>query len=216
MGNIKVIGEASGMLVMDKVVYQFDFYAESIKLNIALQQVKSQIKAFINEVKQIGLEASSFHMDQDKIDKTYHEDKYTVIRKIKLYTKYDSKLSQYFLEIIEKKRLDIKFEAYYSASHINEFYLDLRQKAIENAKEKADAMASILKQKVIGIESIKDEDYYDYDDENDWKESIHTKPKMICGLREESSDFDFSNPQAKKTFKLLVTWMVEKKMESIV
>ena len=209
MGKIKVIGEASGMLVMDMAIYQFEFYAESIKLNIALQQIKAQIKTFISEVKQLGLEASSFHMDEDNIDKTYREDKYAVTRKIELYAKYDGKLSQYFLDIIENKLINMKFQTYYYASNLQAFYLDLRQKAIENAKEKADVMASVLHQKVIGIESIKDEDYYERNDESDCEESIHTKPKMICGLCEESSDFDFSNPQAKKTFKLLVTWIIE-------
>ena len=205
MGKIKIVGEAVRKIKCNAMRVELTFFQEQDELNNAIKKMMEEVEIFIKVLNKKGIETNQLHLSEDDIN--YDEDEnelFMVTRSIVLYFSFDMSLCDFILNVIEKKQLNVRMDIQYYHTDEKKMKQELMKEALLDAKEKAELLAQTLNQRIIGVESMVDDGYYDYDDD----ESFITRP--ILGYDEIMKEPSLmSAPIKALRQRIQVVWLIE-------
>ena len=207
MGKLKIEGTAKKECEYDLMEITVRFQVHENSSSKAISKMITQCEECLSILNQQGIDLNKIRIGEDKVEQRYFEDGLyvTATREIILRLPFDIKTSNYFMELIQKKEYDVDLETIPLLSNEDEIYNNLLKLAIKDSKCKASFVADAMKQKIIGIDSVKIEDRYS----NSKMEWIMEQERGIVF----SDDFQYSNqlnaPTTTKSASVQVVWIIE-------
>lgn len=172
MGKLRVKGTALKYVDADKVDYTIEFVVKRKQQNDAIEILTKQVELFLSKLKEIGIEPKDISLTKDSIsnsDWTNKDSGIQATRTLTITTPFDVRINNYILKLIKDNSLDARISVDYSLYNYSKIAKELLSEATNNAKIKADAIASSQGMKVVGIETLADDNYtdkyHDHDDE---------------------------------------------------
>ncbi len=176
MGKLRVKGTALKYVDADKVDYTIEFVIKRKQQNDAIEILTKQVDLFLSKLKEIGIEPKDISLTKDSISNSDWANKDSGIqatRTLTITTPFDARINNYILKLIKDNCLDARISVDYSLYNYSKIAKELLSEATNNAKMKADAIASSQGMKVVGIETLADDNYSDkYHDRDDERADI--------------------------------------------
>lgn len=180
MGKLRVKGTALKYVDADKVDYTIEFVVKRKQQNDAIEILTKQAELFLSKLKEIGIEPKDISLTKDSItnsDWTNKDSGIQATRTLTITTPFDARINNYILKLIKDNCFDARISVDYSLYNYSKIAKELLSEATNNAKMKADAIASAQEMKVVGIETLADDNYTDKYYDEDERDYINVK----CG-----------------------------------
>lgn len=180
MGKLRVKGTALKYVDADKVDYTIEFVVKRKQQNDAIEILTKQAELFLSKLKEIGIEPKDISLTKDSIsnsDWTNKDSGIQATRTLTITTPFDARINNYILKLIKNNCFDARISVDYSLYNYSKIAKELLSEATNNAKMKADAIASAQGMKVVGIETLADDNYTDKYYDEDERDYINVK----CG-----------------------------------
>lgn len=161
MGTIKVKGYVEKEVAADLAEYVISFRGRDIKTSVSVNDARRQSEIFLKEMKDAGFDISQMHLDDDNIDDYRYDDRSTksTNRKKSFKVKFDPKISNLILSIIERNNLNVSIQTRFDISDKKSLHEELLKEAVKESKNRAELIASVNGQTVKYIDSVEDDIY---------------------------------------------------------
>ena len=160
MGKITMTGEARAEVIADTMNISIRIKAKEKTTTRAISEVRAQTEHLLKLFADMGLEIEHIKVkDEDVSDSrdVYTHEEYVEAKKaIELEYGADIKLANAIIGVVQKCNYDINIRVNYSVKNLEKIHSELLKKAVLNSKEKAEAIAETLGEKILGIKEISD------------------------------------------------------------
>lgn len=205
MGKIKVNGSAKKEFKADIMRVDISISTAGETSASAINKGKKETEKVLQFLVDLGFELSKVSMEKDRVSNPsrYDDDKYYHFEKEISFT---SSANLAVLESISdgfiKNEINATYDETFYLSNIESAKKSVLQDALLDSKKKAEIIAETLEQKVVGIESVKCDEY----EEEDLEEKVHYLREMPAG----SSLATMLSPDTISVDKSIdVTWNIE-------
>ena len=167
MGKLVVTGTARGEHAYDLLDVNVKFFGRGGTSAKALENLLEQCERFLTIITKMGVEKENIRMKEDEVTE-YHsyrddcDDEFQAERTIVVRIPYEMDLVNVFLEIIAKEDLSAELLQNPIISDEESICKSLTQKALQDAKQKAELYTEGLGQKIVGIDSVKTGNIHKY------------------------------------------------------
>jgi len=213
MGKITIIGHAEKKVNYDIAVLDLSFFSTDKNASKAMQEVKRQTEDFLKHLKDKNVDISQINFDKDSISSSYrNENEMTATREILMRIPYNMDFINYISKLIRDNNYDVRYDMDFELSDENSIHKELLKEAMANAREKADAIAESMGQKVVALKSAsagqsRFMDQFlgclDFCDEEECFE----------GEEDNSLSGELQAPLSKESESIETTWILEDKVE---
>lgn len=166
MGKITIEGRAEREVLYNAVELTICFYKRAKTSAEALSSVEAQTEKFLSILVDEGVQLKDIHIGDNNIQQTYRdEDNNVQVKKeINIRMLFNMAFINHITNIIRQQDFEIIFDCDYQLTNMHELQIELLKEAIADSKEKAEFIASVMNQKIIGIDNVEhihaDDIYY--------------------------------------------------------
>lgn len=156
MSKLIVTGKAAKEYTYDQVRLTVCFQVRGKSSSETMGKALKQCEQFLGILKDRGVNLKNVHQSEDTIDQNYRDGKLEVIatREVSIRLPYDLPSVNTLLSTIAEQPFNVDVDTEYEFSNLAEIRNELIKLAIQDSKEKADFIADLTGQKIIGIDSI--------------------------------------------------------------
>ena len=170
MGTLKVVGKARKEFTCDIMYIKLSFKVWGDDTAQAIETSMSQCDLFLDLLEKQGIDINLIHMSNADISQDMYDDKLEISaeREIELRMPFDMNVINRLSEIIKENQLKVDMDISFKLTNILEVHEQLLKEAVLDSKKKAEMLASVMGQKVVGIKTLNaGERYTDYDSEEE-------------------------------------------------
>ena len=157
MGKITVHGYSEIEVDYDLVELTIKFQAREKTASRAAEEVMKQCDAFLKALESKGVKLDEIHMKEDSIGRTYRDrenDSVTADREIEFTMPFNMKFLNSIMTLIRNFSGDIEYHTDFKLKDTEKIQEELLQKAVLDAKKKAESIAAALGQRVLDLKSV--------------------------------------------------------------
>lgn len=161
MGKIAITGTAEREVRCDGVEMAIEFKNRAKTTAAAMKASLQQGEEFLKSIAALGMKMEDIWMDKDFVEQRYNDgDPYVCVsRKMKFRFGFDMKLINEIMDMTRIKNWDLEIENRYFVTDIEKIRKELVQAAVQDSKQKAEYMAGLVGQKIVGIEEVNPKKY---------------------------------------------------------
>ena len=204
MGKLSITGTAEREVSYDAVELRITFNGRAKKTADAVAIIMEECEQLLKIIIDAGVSMKDIHIGENSVDRRYGDNGVTVSanREITLRLKFDMPFINSLMDTIRDQDFSVDMDCSYSYSNKQNLHAVLLREAVENSKKKAELIAEIMGQKVIGIESVNHDSFYDEPFLYEMKECV----AMSCAYA--LSD-QLESPLTKESESIDVVWLIE-------
>lgn len=156
MGKITIEGKAEREVLYNTVELTICFYKKAKTTAKALSSVEAQIEKFLNILVDEGVQLKDIHIGDNNIQQLYRDEdnNIQVKKEINIRMLFNMAFINHITNIIRQQDFEIMFDCDYQLTNMHELKTELLKEAIADSKEKAEFIASVMNQKIIGIDNV--------------------------------------------------------------
>lgn len=153
MGEIEVKGFAERKVPYDVISLYITFCDKSMDAANASQKVLLECEKFLDILEKDGININNIKIVEDSVNRNGFSDEiqYDAIRKIKMEFGFDMEIVNHIRQILMIEKMHIEIYTEYEVSNLSEIHKELMKMAMIDSKNKAETLAEVLGQRVVGI-----------------------------------------------------------------
>ena len=204
MGKLSITGTAEREVRYDAVELRITFNGRAKKTADAVAIIMRECEHLLKIITDAGVSMKDVHIGENSVDRRYGDNGVTVSanREITLRMKFDMPFINALMDTIRNQDFSVDMDCSYHYSNKQELHTELLKEAVENSKKKAELIAEIMGQKVIGIDSA------DHDSYRDAPFLYEMKACFAKGCDYALSD-QLESPLTKESESIDVVWLIE-------
>ena len=154
--RLTIEGKATKEYAYDLMEISLIFYAREATAAQAVKKVMEQSEKFLGKLDEVGIHPESLQIGDDSISRDSYSGKEVVRaeRELKLKTPFNMDFANYIRYLVGEMRVDVNLQVQYSFLDAEQIHKELVQLALEDSKTKAQCVAQMMEQKVVGIDSV--------------------------------------------------------------
>lgn len=156
MGKLTIEGRASKEYAYDRMEISVTFWATEGATATALKRVTEQSEEFLGILDKAGIPPEEVRIGDDSTEKRTYDSRFQVEaeRELTLCVPFNMDTLNFVRDTVQKNALDAKIDTNYKFSDPDALHAELIRLALEDSKEKANAIAETMGQKVVGIKTM--------------------------------------------------------------
>lgn len=156
MGIIEVNGTAKRDVDYDVAVIGIEFTAREKNAFDASTKAMKNCESFLAAVEKLGLSASSFSLNEDKIEEDYYEENnhFLATRGLLVKLPFDMEMINNIRALLDENKSNSRFNLDYEIANVEEITNDLLKEALLDSKKKAESLAAAIGQTIKGIDTV--------------------------------------------------------------
>ena len=205
MGKLAITGKAEREVAYDAVELSISFCVYADTSSEALDKIMTQCEDLLEAIAAFGVDPKEIRVDENSLDKRYNDGDayYIATRELKIIMPFNMPFVNALTEMIQKKNYDVEYSCDYHLTNKTALHEDLLKEALSDSKKKAEFIAEIMGQKIIGIDSVE----HDSRRESDWLCCEKTYVVAAAGSRPRSDLLE--SPLTTETESIDVVWLIE-------
>lgn len=155
-GKIFVKGVAEAVVDCDRMDIVLSFVASEMTAPKAIGSALKQSEDFLSTIKNAGINLKNIVLDDDEIQKSgYNDDKeIRVSRTLKIDMGINIGFINFIMQQVQSKHWDVRMRIHYYLSNETEISESLQEKAVENARRRAERIAAVVGKEVVELDHI--------------------------------------------------------------
>ena len=204
MGKLSITGTAEREVSYDAVELRITFNGRAKKTADAVAIIMRECEQLLKIITDAGVSMKDIHIGENSVDRRYSDSGVTVSanREITLRLKFDMPFINGLMDTIRNQDFSVDMDCNYRYSNKQDLHTALLKEAVEDSKKKAELIAGIMGQKVIGIDSV-NHDSFRYDPFVD-----EMKACVAMGCDYALSD-QLESPLTRESESIDVVWLIE-------
>lgn len=156
MGKLTIEGRASKEYAYDRMEISVTFWATEGATATALKRVTEQSEEFLGILDKAGIPPETVRIGADSVEKCSFDSKLQVEaeRELTLCVPFNMDTLNFVRDTVQKNALDARIDTEYKFSDPDAIHAELIRLALEDSKEKANAIAETMGQKVVGVKTL--------------------------------------------------------------
>lgn len=156
MGKLTIEGRASKEYAYDRMEISVTFWATEGATATALKRVTEQSEEFLGILDKAGIPPETVRIGEDSTEKRTCDSKFQVEakRELTLCVPFSMDTLNFVRDTVQKNALDARIDTEYKFTDPDAIHAELIRLALEDSKEKANAIAETMGQKVVGIKTM--------------------------------------------------------------
>ncbi len=205
MGKLSITGKAEREVSYNAVEMRVTFYIYAKSTAEALRILMDQSEKFLALVTAAGVDMKDIHIGENSVEQRCSDDALTVhaSREMKIRLRFDMAFVNGLMEMIREQDFAVALDCDYHLTDRAELHMELMKEALADSKKKAEVVAEIMGQKIIGIDSVA----YDRHSNMEWM-CCEQKRGIICpGAAPLSNQLEA--PLTTESETISVVWLIE-------
>ena len=165
MGKITIEGKAEREVLCNAVELTICFSKKAQSAAKALSSIETQIEKFLDIIVKEGVQIKNIHIGDNNIHQLYRDEEngVQVKKELNIRMLFDMAFVNHLTDIIRQQNFDVIFDCDYQLTNMREIQIELLKEAIDDSKAKAELIANVMNQKIIGIDNVKHGNSDDFD-----------------------------------------------------
>lgn len=205
MGKLSITGKAEREVSYNAIEMSVTFYIHAKTTAEALQIVMEQSEKFLELVTAAGIDMKDIHIGDNSVDQRYSDDelKAHASREMKIRLHFDMAFVNGLMDMIREQDFAVDLDCDYHLTNRAELHMELMKEALADSKKKAEVIAEIMGQKIIGIDSV------EHDRHNDMEWMCCEQERGI--IREGAAPLSnqLEAPITTESETISVVWLIE-------
>lgn len=205
MGKLSITGKAEREVSYNAIEMSVTFYIHAKTTAEALQIVMEQSEKFLELVTAAGIDMKDIHIGDNSVDQRYSDDELKVhaSREMKIRLHFDMAFVNGLMDMIREQDFAVDLDCDYHLTNRAELHMELMKEALADSKKKAEVIAEIMGQKIIGIDSV------EHDRHNDMEWMCCEQERGI--IREGAAPLSnqLEAPITTESETISVVWLIE-------
>lgn len=153
MGEIEVKGYAEKKVSYDIIEIIIAFCNKSADVSRASENVLHECEKFLEIIEKDGVNINEIKIVEDSVDRNSYGEEitYDATRKIKIDIDFNMPMVNHIRQILLDEKMNAEFTSKYKLSNTAEIHEELMRMAMVDSKAKAETLAEVLNQRVVGI-----------------------------------------------------------------
>ena len=205
MGKLSITGKAEREVSYNAVELSVTFYLHAKTTAEALQIVMEQSEKFLELVTAAGVDMKDIHIGDNSVDQRYSDDELKVhaSREMKIRLRFDMAFVNALMDMIKELDFAVDLDCDYHLTNRAELHMELMKEAIADSKKKAEIIAEIMGQKIIGIDSVE----HDRHSDMEWMCCEQERDVIYAGAAPLSNQLEA--PITNESETISVVWLIE-------
>lgn len=205
MGKLSITGNAEREVSYNAIEMSVTFYIHAKTTAEALQIIMNQSEKFLELITAAGVDMKDIHIGDNSVDQRYNDDELNVhaSREMKIRLGFDMAFVNGLMAMIREQDFAVDLDCDYHLTNRAELHMELMKEALADSKKKAEVIAEIMGQKIIGIDSVEHDRYSDME-----YMCIKQKRGIICAGAAPLSD-QLEAPLTTENETISVVWLIE-------
>ena len=205
MGKLSITGKAEREVSYDAVELRVTFYVHAKSTSKALQTIMNQSEKFLELITVAGVDMKNIHIGDNSVDQRYDDGVLNVFatREMKIRLPFDMVFVNSLMTMVREQDFAVDFTCDYYLTNRADLHMKLMKEALADSKKKAEVIAEIAGQKIIGIDSIKHDEYSDML----WIACEKEKSMILPGSTSLSDQLEA--PLTTESETINVVWLIE-------
>lgn len=206
MGKLSIVGKAEREVSYNAVELSLTFYVRRKTTAEALGAFMEQSEKFLELITAAGVDIKEIHVGDNSVDQRRYDDKTEVCvsREMKIRLRFDMPFVNGLMEMIRKQNFDVDLDCDYHLTNRQELHTELLKEALADSKKKAEFIAEIMGQKIVGIDSVE----HSRNSDADWMCCEQERGLIFPGSAMPLSD-QVEAPLTTETESIDVVWLIE-------
>lgn len=205
MGKLSITGKAEREVSYNAVEMSVTFYIHAKTTAEALQIVMEQSEKFLELVTAAGVDMKDIHIGDNSVDQRYSDDELKVhaSREMKIRLRFDIAFVNGLMDMIREQDFAVDLDCDYHLTNRAELHMELMKEALADSKKKAEVIAEIMGQKIIGIDSVE----HDRHSDMEWMCCEQERGIICAGAAPLSNQLEA--PITTESETISVVWLIE-------
>lgn len=205
MGKLTITGKAEREVSYNAIEMSVTFYIHAKTTAEALQIVMEQSEKFLELVTAAGIDMKDIHIGDNSVDQRYSDDELKVhaSREMKIRLHFDMAFVNGLMGMIREQDFAVDLDCDYHLTNRAELHMELMKEALADSKKKAEVIAEIMGQKIIGIDSV------EHDRHNDMEWICCEQERGIIREGAASLSNQLEAPITTESETISVVWLIE-------
>lgn len=207
MGKLSIVGKAEREFSYNAVEITVKFYVREKTTAEAVNKMMEQNEKLLEAITEAGVNMKDIHVGDNAIEQYYSQDKMYVkaTREMKIRLQFDMHFINSLMSMISEQDLSVDLDCKYQLTNREEIHMELMKEAVADSKKKAEVIAEVTGQKIVGIDSIDKERFYCVGFEYDEKDDIfYDSMAIFSGLSNK-----LQSPITTESESISVVWLIE-------
>ena len=166
-----------------------------------------QNEKFLELITEAGVNMKDIHIGNNSIEQDYDDDEMyvEVTRGMKIRLHFDMPFVNSLMSMISEQDFSVDLDCKYQLTNRQEIHMELMKEALADSRSKAEIIAGVTGQKIVGIDSIQ-HDRYSYMDWmcNDRENLFYDSMAIFSGLSNQ-----LQSPLTMESESISVVWQIE-------
>ena len=204
MGKLSITGTAEREVSYDTVELRITFNGRAKKTADAVAIIMEECEQLLKIIIDAGVSMKDIHIGENSVDRRYGDNGVTVSanREITLRLKFDMPFINSLMDTIRDQDFSVDMDCSYRYSNNQNLHDVLLREAVEDSKKKAEFIAEIMGQKVIGIESVNHDSFYD-------EPFLYEMKACVAMSCDYSLSDQLESPLTRESESIDVVWLIE-------
>lgn len=205
MGKLSIVGKAEREVSYNAIELSITFYIYEKTTAAAIHAVMEQSERFLSLVTAAGVDMKDIHIGENSVGQRYSGDEQTVSasREIKIRLRFDMAFVNGLMEMIQTQDFKAALDCDYHLTNREELHMELMKEALSDSRKKAEMIAEIMGQRIVGIDSVE----HDRNSDMEWV-CCERERGMICpGAAPLSNQLEA--PLTTESETISVVWLIE-------
>ncbi len=205
MGKLSIVGKAEREVSYNAVELSVTFYVRAKTTAEALCIVMEQSEKFLELITAAGVDLKAIHIGDNSVSQCYDDElNVCASRKMTIRLPFDMEFINGLMDIIREQDFSVTFDCDYHITNKQELHFELLKEALADSKNKAEAIANIMGQKIIGIDSVEHSNHSDID----WM--CCESQRFVLGERHSTQLSNLIDaPLTTESETISVVWLIE-------
>ena len=220
MGKLVTKGKARREYDAERMELTVKFVKSGDDARYVLSSVQEQCEQFLRALSEIGIGPEYVRLKDAGMSENYREEfPIKATREISLEASMDKEFYSYLCDLIKKSEKKIQYSVSYNLEEKEDRNRELLREAVEDARRQADIIAESLGCRVVGVDSINDQDYISRRNlAKSVEVSEHEFDELLCVFerrRDRKSDTPLADrtavPMIALSEEIVIAWKMEER-----
>lgn len=205
MGKLSITGKAEREVTYNAVELRVTFYIHAKTTAEALKAVMEQSEQFLELVTKAGVDMKDIHIGDNSIDQRYNDDELKVhaSREMTIRLRFDMAFVNSLMTMIQEQDFAVDLDCDYHLTNREEIHVELMKEALADSKRKAEIIAGIMGQTIVGIDSVE----HDRNSDMMWMCCEQERGIICAGAAPLSNQLEA--PITTESETISVVWLIE-------
>lgn len=204
MGKLSIKGNAEREVNYNAIELSITFCIHAKTTAEALQIIMDQSEKFLELITAAGISIKDIHIGDNTVGQCYRDNELEVraSREMNIRLRFDMALVNHLIDMIREQDFAVDLDCDYYLTNRAELHMELMKEALADSKKKAEAIADVMGQKIIGIDSVEHNQF----GAREWM--CCEQARGICAPATSLSN-QLESPLTTETESISVVWLIE-------